>query len=303
MELSFENWLSGRRAVFNDHARARMADGVGDGVLADAMRAGVLRPGKRYRPLLLLAVAENLGATPGGEVYRAALDAALAAECFHSASLIYDDLPAMDNAGKRGDAPSLHRALETSHPGRGVALAILCAHGLTAHGFALLSLPGIPERRRLDAIRIFADAIGAANMAGGQAREFSLSAGKNIDGDNDDDIGKFVDRACRKTYPLFGAAAAAGAMVAGADGDSITYHNALGLELGEAYQLADDLRDADEDEVRGISTPARLFPGKTRDILFRCLRHAREFARDGDRAFPLRDFIEWFASRCEGNLP
>lgn len=295
MAEDFSNWIASRRAAFDGHARVRMAAIQADGVLGEALRAGVCRPGKRYRPLLTMAVAEGLGVCPDTAAHEAVLDAALATECFHAASLVYDDLPAMDNADRRGDAPSMHRALEAAHPGRGAALAILCAHGLTARGFALLASPRAPSKSRVRVIAHFADAIGAGGMAGGQADEFTaLHPALPL---HDLSMEVYATHACRKTAPLFAAAASVGALLAGVP--DMDYH-ALGQHLGEAYQLADDLRDIHEDGGQHLPTPARIDPDAVRRALARRLAAANTFSTDRRRVYPLHDFIAWFAGQCGG---
>lgn len=303
MVEDIDDWITARRAAFDGHARLRLESGAGTGVLADALRAGVLRPGKRYRPLLMLAVAESHGVAPNADPYGAVLDAALAAECFHAASLIYDDLPAMDNADRRGDAPSMHRALEMRHPGRGAALATLAAHALTSHGFTLLATLSAAPAWRAEAVAIFARAIGFEGMAGGQAEEFAGPPPAPPPVGDEAAMDDYMTRTFLKTSPLFGAAASVGALLAGAPDAREAPYYALGLELGSAYQLADDLRDVREDQTRGLRNPACADPAAARGALRRRLRHAREFPARGVRASLLYDFLRWFAAQCEKALP
>ena len=86
--------------------------------LHQAMCYGVLAPGKRVRPLLALLITE----AAGGQGRAFALDAGCAVECVHTASLILDDLPSMDDAELRRGQPTAHRKF-------GEATAILSAIG------------------------------------------------------------------------------------------------------------------------------------------------------------------------------
>lgn len=87
------------------------------------MRDAVLSPGKRLRPLVSIAAARLCGADP-----RAAEPVAVALEYVHSASLVLDDLPSMDDAGRRRGQPTLHRV-------HGVAVSELAAVALLARAF------------------------------------------------------------------------------------------------------------------------------------------------------------------------
>jgi geranylgeranyl diphosphate synthase type II len=90
--------------------------------LRDACEYALTNGGKRVRPLIVLLVGEALG--NGLEVH----EAALAVEFFHTASLIVDDLPSMDNDDERRDKPSLHKVY-------GEAIAILASYALMTGGF------------------------------------------------------------------------------------------------------------------------------------------------------------------------
>jgi len=89
--------------------------------LRDACEYALLNGGKRFRPALVLMVAEALG--HGFDVS----EAALAVEYFHTASLIADDLPCMDNDDERRCKPALHRIY-------GETIALLASYALIASG-------------------------------------------------------------------------------------------------------------------------------------------------------------------------
>ena len=99
-----ESWLAERSAEVNALLDARLPQPNDDpGRLVEAMRYSLLAPGKRLRPILVMAAAECCG-TPGRKV----LKAAAALEMIHTYSLIHDDLPAMDNDTLRRGRPTLH---------------------------------------------------------------------------------------------------------------------------------------------------------------------------------------------------
>ena len=94
-----------------------------------AMRYTLLAPGKRARALLAMLAAKDLGRDRDAA---AAISPACALEMVHAASLILDDLPAMDNA-------SLRRGLPANHMLFGEATAILAAIGLLNRAFGVIA--------------------------------------------------------------------------------------------------------------------------------------------------------------------
>ena len=95
----------------------------------EAMRYSALAPGKRLRPLLVLA-----GAQLFGVARRSALQVAAAIEMVHAYSLIHDDLPAMDNSDLRRGRPTCHKQFDE-------ATAILAGDGLLTMAFEVLADP------------------------------------------------------------------------------------------------------------------------------------------------------------------
>ena len=205
----------------------RHTDGPGaPPLLAAAMRYAVFPGGHRIRPRLCLAVAEACGDGDPG-----ATDAGAAAiELLHCASLVHDDLPCFDNA-------DLRRGKTTVHVKYGEPLAVLTGDALIVLAFETLARgAGRAPRRLASLLSIVASAVGApSGIVAGQAWECEPSV-------------SLTDYQRAKTGALFIAATAAGAAAAGADPQR---WRMLGDRLGEAYQVADDLRDmlCDEAEI------------------------------------------------------
>ena len=105
--------------------------GEGD-VLHEAVKYALLNGGKRLRPVLALAIAESLLSKKGAKAGPLILPAALAVEYFHTASLVADDLPCMDDDDLRRSKPSVHKVY-------GESLALLASYALIASGFAALA--------------------------------------------------------------------------------------------------------------------------------------------------------------------
>lgn len=195
------------------------ADGAsGAPGLSAAVRHAVFPGGARVRPRFCLAVAAACGAAhaPG------ALSVAAAIELLHCASLVHDDLPCFDDAGMRRGRPAVHRAF-------GERLAVLAGDALIVLAFESIandaSCP--PERR----IALLATLAASAGMPGGIVSGQAWECEARV---------VLSDYQRAKTGALFVAAAVAGAQAAGADPAP---WRRVGEALGEAYQLADDIRD------------------------------------------------------------
>ncbi|MDA8345853.1 MAG: polyprenyl synthetase family protein [Thermaerobacter sp.] len=189
-----------------------------------APMAYALEGGKRLRPGLLLLSAEACGGR-----WEQFLPAAAAVECIHAYSLVHDDLPAMDDDDLRRGRPTVHKAF-------GEATAILVGDGLLTLAFTLLarSMPEVAAERALRAIAEIAAGAGVGpGMVGGQALD--------LDGAKDAEGSVRVARA--KTGALLGAAAAAGAELAGAKAPAVEALRTYGRSLGVAFQIRDDLLD------------------------------------------------------------
>jgi geranylgeranyl diphosphate synthase type II len=193
--------------------------------LAAAMRHSVFPKGGRIRPRLTLAVAAACGDDKPG----LSSAAAAAIELLHCASLVHDDMPAFDNAETRRGKPSVHRAF-------GEPLAVLSGDALIVLAFQTLAraAPCAPER--------LGPVIGA--VADGVGVPFGIVAGQAWECEPRADLSEYHRQ---KTGALFAAATIAGAAAAGFAEPELW--RALGEKLGEAYQVADDLRDAVEDEA------------------------------------------------------
>lgn len=186
--------------------------------LAEAMRYAVFPAGGRIRPRLTFAVAAACG-----DPAPVATDAAAAAiELLHCASLIHDDLPCFDDAATRRGKPSVHVAF-------GERLAVLAGDALIVVAFETLGRAATDAPARLPALlRTVSRAVGLpGGIVAGQAWECEAAVA--------------LDRYEQaKTGSLFAAATVAGAVAAGVE--AAPWHT-LGARLGEAYQVADDIRD------------------------------------------------------------
>lgn len=190
--------------------------------LAGAIRHAVFPGGARVRPQLCLAVAQACG----DDQPLLSDAAAVAIELLHCASLVHDDLPCFDDAPTRRGRASVHYAY-------GEPLAVLAGDALIVMAFQTLARAGVHAPLRLaPLLDLVAQGVGVpGGIVAGQAWESESRVA-------------LVTYQQAKTGALFEAAVAAGALAAGADPQP---WRALGAWLGEAYQVADDIRDVAAD--------------------------------------------------------
>ncbi len=194
----------------------------------EAMRYSALAPGKRLRPLLVLAGARLFGVARGS-----ALQVAAAIEMVHAYSLIHDDLPAMDNSDLRRGRPTCHKEFDD-------ATAVLAGDGLLTMAFEVLAHPdthGDPAVRS-GLVAALASAAGGAGMVGGQM--IDLIAERQVL-----DIGAITRLQRMKTGALIAFACEAGAILAKAVGEPRIALHGYAHDLGLAFQIADDLLDVE----------------------------------------------------------
>lgn len=186
--------------------------------LAGAVRHAVFPGGARIRPQLCLAVALACG----NDDPLLADAAAVAIELLHCASLVHDDLPCFDDAPIRRGRASVHFAY-------GESLAVLAGDALIVLAFQTLALAGGKSPARMAAV--------LGTVASGVGMPFGIVAGQAWESESRVSLTAY-QRA--KTGALFVAATTGGAQAAGANPEP---WRALGEWLGEAYQVADDIRD------------------------------------------------------------
>jgi geranylgeranyl pyrophosphate synthase len=194
--------------------------------LHSAIRWSLFAGGKRFRPALLLAAGQTLGANDDR-----LLRPACALEMVHTYSLIHDDLPSMDNDELRRGRPTCHVKFDE-------ATAILAGDALQTLAFQTIAedeqlTPGL----RVQLIAEIARAAGTPEgMVAGQAHD--LDAESRTVGPAE------LERIHhRKTGALIRAAARCGALIAGANDDELTSITEYATNLGLLFQITDDLLD------------------------------------------------------------
>ena len=264
--------------------------------LRGAMRHLLFPGGKRLRPVFALAAAEAVGGRTED-----ALPIAVAVELVHTYSLIHDDLPCMDDDAIRRGRPTVHVEY-------GEATAVLAGDALLSEAFAVLAEPDGARggaQASIFAVECLAKAAGAAGLVGGQIDDLLFcteAAGPPTAGPASTDSGMGTDHArlasiqARKTAALFRAAIVGGAALGGATEDERETLDGFAKDIGIAFQIADDLLDADSEEaasilrVQGIEDARRGAEG----LLDRALLGIEGLC---ERAEPLRELARFAVRR------
>ena len=217
---------------FIEEAMAEHATAQCPPLLAQALNYAVFPGGARVRPQLCKAVAIANNSSDVG----LANAAATAVELLHCASLVHDDLPCFDDATQRRGKPSVHAKF-------GERIAVLTGDALIVAAFQTLASHAV------QAVRIERVPLVTAIVARGVGAPHGICAGQAWECEQRVDLSRY-HRA--KTGALFVAATCAGAAASGVDpGPWVN----LGASIGEAYQVADDIKDAIEDpDVLGKPT-------------------------------------------------
>lgn len=203
------------------------------GRLHEAIRYSVLAPGKRLRPILVLASAEAVGGRP-----ETVLPTACALECIHVFSLIHDDLPCMDNDDYRRGRPTNHKVY-------GEAMAMLAGDALLTLAFELITENArtVAPGRVVEALRLISHASGTWGMVGGQVMDIE-SEGREVTPETLEYIH------AHKTGALLTASALAGALLCGAEEAQQAALRRYGQSIGLAFQIADDILDIVGDQQK-----------------------------------------------------
>lgn len=197
----------------------------------EAIDYALFSGGKRLRPVLTLLGAELFGGKP-----EMMMPAAVAGEFIHTSSLIFDDLPCMDNALTRRGQTSLHEKF-------GEGLAVLVGIGFlnASYGLVFVNHYNLPERA-MQAHAELVECIGASGMIGGQSVDLALAKGV---GENS--TLEYESVRNLKTSALMRLSLRVGSILAGAGHLELIKLSRFAELLGDAYQLSDDILDLEED--------------------------------------------------------
>jgi len=218
--------MRARVSVASALDRLLPAESVSPTKVHAAIRWSVFAGGKRFRPMLLLAVGEAFGATP-----ETLVRTACALEMIHTYSLIHDDLPSMDN-------DDLRRGRATCHIQFGEATAILAGDALQTLAFQTVAEDEtLAASKRAGLLSEIAKASGTpGGMVAGQACDLEAESREVSPGELEQIHGL-------KTGALIIAAARCGALIADASATELAAVTSYAAQLGLLFQITDDLLD------------------------------------------------------------
>lgn len=213
------------RSLIEQYLQQYLSSLAGNPYLIKAMSYSVMAGGKRIRPLLMLAVCQDLG----GKITKGALTAAASLELLHTYSLIHDDLPEMDNDDLRRGQPTNHKVF-------GHAAAVLAGDALLTNTFAWLASADLQPTELLKMVEKLAQAAGAQGMVSGQMSDI-LGEKKKLT------LAELQQLHQQKTGALLLYACQAGTILAQADKKIEKLITEYGQAFGLAFQIYDDILD------------------------------------------------------------
>lgn len=201
----------------------------------EAVKYAVFPGGKRLRPVLTLLGAELFGGRP-----ETVMNAAAAVEYIHTSSLIFDDLPCMDDSPSRRGKLSLHEKF-------GEGLATLVAIGFLNQSYQLVTIDGNGSvDRSVRAIREIVECVGPGGMVGGQSVDLMIATSNECRLCSRTKFGGVLNL---KTSALVRLSLRLGAILSGGGDKEIAALSDFADALGHAYQISDDLTDMQQDAI------------------------------------------------------
>lgn len=225
--IDFEQKFNDYRAYINEKLAAYVAT---DGSkICDSMNYSVMAGGKRIRPVLALECCRLCCGD-----YKKATAFACALEIIHSYSLIYDDLPCMDN-------DTMRRGKPTNHVVFGEDIALMAGMGLYCRAFEIVTDTykefGLTETQLIDGIKALLKASGMNGIVRGQVLDIDNVAGKHTDLDYIQRVHDY------KTSAMLEASSEVGAICGGATEKQRAALLEYSKNIGLAFQIRDDILD------------------------------------------------------------
>lgn len=222
---------------FERELRSAIANMGEKTLLRDACEYALTNGGKRLRPLIVMLVAQAVGQELD------VLPISLGVEYFHTASLIADDLPCMDDDDERRSRPSLHKAFPES-------VALLASYSLIAAGYESIYLNGKAMQKHpafaLQSEKAVALALEEVSRCAGI---LGATNGQFLDlFPPDQTLETILKIMNQKTVSLFQLSFVLGWLFGGGDPSKLEEVKRCAAHMGLAFQIADDLQDCAQDE-------------------------------------------------------
>jgi len=304
-DFDLTEYVMSKQPVLNSMLKETCAslDAPNTDLICECMEYSLMAGGKRIRPVLCLAAAEMF-AESKEEAEAAALPTAVALELIHTMSLMHDDLPSMDN-------DDLRRGKPTSHVVYGEDLAILGGDAMLSTAFQWIAektpQDKVDPSKILEVIVHLGKTVGAEGLVGGQVLDL-LCEGRR--GKRDVTIEDLKWIHAHKTAALLVSAVGCGAILGGATKEEVAACEKFALDIGLAFQVADDILDVTAStEELGKTAAKDLEADKTTYPKLLGLEGARAEARRlkdeaveqlepfGERAVPLLALAEYIINR------
>ncbi|KAJ8761243.1 hypothetical protein K2173_001299 [Erythroxylum novogranatense] len=260
----------------------------------ESMRYSLLAGGKRVRPILCVAACELVGGTED-----LAMPTACAMEMIHTMSLIHDDLPCMDNDDLRRGKPTNHKVF-------GEETAVLAGDALLSLAFEHVAAKtmNVSPERLVQVLAEMGNSVGSQGLVAGQIVDID-SEGKKIS------LSDLEYIHIHKTARLLEASVVCGAIVGGADSESIENVRKYARYIGLLFQVVDDILDVTKSsEELGKTAGKDLATDKATYPKLMGIDKAKKFAEklvdqanqqlasfDPAKAAPLYHFARYIASR------
>jgi len=263
--------------------------------ICESMSYSLMAGGKRIRPVLCIAACEMFGGSEAD-----AMPTAVALEMIHTMSLIHDDLPSMDD-------DDLRRGKPTNHIIYGEDVAILSGDALLSTSFQHVAenTPNtIPPTAILDVITRLGKSVGPVGLAGGQVMDLECEGKQGVT------LADLTWIHTHKTATLLQVAVASGALLGGATQEEVKSCEKFALNIGLAFQVADDILDVTAStEELGKTAAKDLDADKTTYPKLLGLEESKQEARRlvdeakaslipyGERAAPLLAIADYIIER------
>jgi len=229
LQKDFIEYYDNKKTVFEEHLGNISKKGLPNvpNTLWESMTYSLMAGGKRIRPVLTMTVGEVFGLRE-----EEVLPLATAVEMIHTASLIHDDMPCMDN-------DTLRRGKPTNHVVYGEAMALLAGDALFLYAIEqairnLTAIGNLDKSNIMEAAKTLLEAAGPSGICSGQAMDMHEA--------NNSFFSPWKI-AYYKTATLIRAAVVSPAQLAGASSDDIKALTSYASHLGVAFQMVDDILD------------------------------------------------------------
>lgn len=291
--MDFKNDLKEKKILFEQSLESFMPNEQGlCKTLYEAMNYSLRAGGKRLRPILLLETYKLFG----GEDKESIMPFAAAIEMIHTYSLIHDDLPAMDD-------DDLRRGKPTNHKVYGEGLAVLAGDGLLNEAFEIMTKASLKlddKQSALEAMNHICEGSGTKGMIAGQVVDLE-SENKDIN----IDVLKYIHK--NKTGKLILKPMLAGAVLAGANKEEINNITTYAKNIGQAFQVMDDILDIIGDQEKlgknigsdyensKATYPSLFGLEKSKEIAYELIKNAKlslkKLNKDDEFLLNLADYI------------